>query len=84
MPAPAAARPAAGAARSGRAGEPIPATCTAGATDLNRSMVETGWALADRAAAGAYVALEEDAEAARRGLWSGEFELPGTREPGSK
>jgi len=69
------------AAGAGGGGAAVPATCTAGGTDLNRSMVETGWALADRTVAEGYVALEEDAEAAGRGLWSGEFDLPGTREP---
>jgi endonuclease YncB( thermonuclease family) len=71
--------PVAAAARAGGAGESTPATCTAGGTDLNQGMVETGWALADRAASEAYPALEADAAAARRGLWSGEFDLPGTR-----
>jgi endonuclease YncB( thermonuclease family) len=64
-----------------QAGDPIPATCAAGGTELNRSMVEAGWALADRTVSEGYVALEADAEAARRGLWSGEFDLPGTRGP---
>jgi endonuclease YncB( thermonuclease family) len=71
-------------ARAGRSGAPIPATCTAGGTDLNQSMVETGWALADRTASEDYVALEEDAKAAGRGLWSGEFDRPGTREPSAE
>jgi endonuclease YncB( thermonuclease family) len=47
-------------------------------------MVETGWALADRTVSEDYVAPEEDAEAAGRGLWSGEFDLPGTREPNTE
>jgi endonuclease YncB( thermonuclease family) len=64
-----------------QAGDPIPATCTAGGTELNRNMVEAGWALADRTVSEGYVAVEADAEAAGRGLWSGEFDLPGTREP---
>lgn len=69
------------AAQAGATGDAIPATCAAGGTDLNRSMVESGWALADRTVSEDYVALEADAEAAGRGLWSGEFELPGTRAP---
>jgi len=72
------------AAKAGGDGDAIPATCTAGAANLNRTMVETGWALADRTVSEGYVALEEDAEAAGRGLWSGEFDLPGTREPSTE
>ena len=72
------------AAGAGEAGEPTPAICTAGDTELNQSMVGTGWALADRAASEAYEALEADAAAARRGLWSGEFDLPATRGPSTE
>jgi endonuclease YncB( thermonuclease family) len=71
-------------AAAGGGGDAVPATCTAGGTDLNQSMVETGWALADRTVSEDYVALEEDAEAAGRGLWSGEFDLPGAREPNAE
>jgi endonuclease YncB( thermonuclease family) len=76
--------PVAAGARAGGGGDAIPATCTAGGTNLNQTMVETGWALADRTVSEDYVALEEDAEAAGRGLWSGEFDLPGTREPSTE
>jgi endonuclease YncB( thermonuclease family) len=69
------------AAQAADAGAAIPAICTAGGTDLNRTMVESGWALADRRVSEDYVAGEAEAEAAGRGLWSGEFALPGTREP---
>jgi endonuclease YncB( thermonuclease family) len=72
------------AAEAGGGGDAVPATCTAGGTDLNQSMVETGWALADRTVSEDYVAPEEDAEAAGRGLWSGEFDLPRTREPNAE
>lgn len=54
----------------------IPATCTAGGVSLNESMVETGWALADRAVTNRYVATEAVAKKARRGLWKGKFEPP--------
>jgi endonuclease YncB( thermonuclease family) len=73
--------PVAAGVRAGGGGDAILATCTAGGTNLSQTMVETGWALADRSVSQDYVALEEDAEAAGRGLWSGEFDLPGPREP---
>jgi endonuclease YncB( thermonuclease family) len=62
---------------------PALATCTAGGVSLAEAMVASGWALADRAAVeAAYAALEQAAEQAGRGLWSGEFTLPGiAREP---
>lgn len=43
--------------------------------DVNAWMVEQGWALADRTAA-AYVAQEQAAQRAGRGLWSGKFDPP--------
>lgn len=46
--------------------------CTAGNTELNREMVRSGYALAY----GGFEAEEREARAARRGLWSGEFERP--------
>lgn len=48
------------------------ATCTAGGRDLNAAMVEQGFAVAY----GRYEREEKAAAAARRGLWSGEFERP--------
>lgn len=70
----------AGTADTGSAGGGITlATCRAGDTDLNAGMVVAGWALADPAAAASYGALEDEARSARRGLWTGEFELPGGR-----
>ncbi|MGI9493319.1 MAG: thermonuclease family protein [Geminicoccaceae bacterium] len=47
----------------------VPATCTAGGFSLNRNMVHTGWAIADRAATDAYVSTETEAKTAKRGLW---------------
>jgi len=66
---------------AGAAAAAVPATCSAGAADLNQGMVASGWALADGAAGDAYAALEDAARAAGRGLWSGEFELPGRPAP---
>lgn len=48
------------------------ATCEAGGRSLNAAMVEDGYALAY----GRYQDEEARARAARRGLWSGEFERP--------
>lgn len=47
--------------------------CTAGGTDLNRRMVEEGWAVAyDRQ----YRDEEASARRRRTGLWAGEFDRP--------
>jgi endonuclease YncB( thermonuclease family) len=50
--------------------------CNVGATDINAVMVESGYALAYRRYSTDYVAAEERAKAAKRGLWSGTFETP--------
>lgn len=50
--------------------------CSAGGTDLNRAMVASGYAVAFRRYSLDYVSAEASAKAARRGLWSGEFEMP--------
>lgn len=52
------------------------ATCSAGGVSLNEAMVRSGWAVADPQSADRYVALQADAEQARRGLWRGTFEPP--------
>ncbi len=52
------------------------ATCTAGGFSINRNMVYTGWALADRATSELYVPVEREAEQAQRGLWRWQFEPP--------
>ena len=52
------------------------ARCTAGAVDVNRAMVASGYATAYRRYSTAYVSAEESAKVNRRGLWSGEFEMP--------
>lgn len=43
------------------------ARCTAGNLELNRAVVESGWA---RAESGEYAAAENDARASHRGLWA--------------
>lgn len=48
------------------------ALCRVGDTDLNRTMVEQGWAVAY----GDYERTEADARRARRGLWAGAFDQP--------
>ncbi len=50
--------------------------CSVGGTDLNRAMVASGYAVAYRRYSLDYVSAEASAKAARRGLWSGEFEMP--------
>jgi endonuclease YncB( thermonuclease family) len=52
------------------------AVCFKGAEDLNRWMVEQGWAVAYRHYSMDYVDAEDAAKAARRGLWSSSFEMP--------
>ena len=52
------------------------AVCFKGAEDLNRWMVEQGWAVAYRRYSVDYVAAEDAARAARRGLWASTFDMP--------
>lgn len=52
------------------------ARCTVGTTDVNRTMVATGYAIAYRHYSAAYVSAEESAKANKRGIWSGTFEMP--------
>ncbi len=52
------------------------AMCTFAGEDLNAWMVRQGWALAFVRYSKAYVADEESARAARRGIWSGAFIAP--------
>lgn len=44
--------------------------------DLNRWMVQKGWALAYVRYSGSYVHVEKEARVHRRGLWSGAFIAP--------
>lgn len=50
--------------------------CKAGRIELNSEMVRSGWAVAYRRYSDAYVGEEEEAKAARRGIWSGTFKMP--------
>ena len=52
------------------------ATCFLGKTDLNRAIVQAGWAVAYRRYSDRYVAEEKAARTARRGLWQGECDQP--------
>lgn len=50
--------------------------CTVGSTDLNRTMVARGLAVAFRRYSSDYVPAEDHAKAGRLGLWSSTFEMP--------
>lgn len=52
------------------------AICTAGQTELNQAMVESGWATAFRRYSDAYIAQELNAKNAGLGIWSSDFEAP--------
>jgi endonuclease YncB( thermonuclease family) len=52
------------------------AVCRAGGVDVNRSLVESGWAVAYRRYSTDYVAAEDAARVAKRGLWAGQFVPP--------
>jgi endonuclease YncB( thermonuclease family) len=52
------------------------AVCWAGGFELNKTLVEQGWATAYRAYSDAYVAHETRAKLARKGIWSATFDLP--------
>lgn len=50
--------------------------CMEGATDVNSTMVTSGYAIAYRRYSSDYVAAEDIARLGKRGLWSGKFQLP--------
>ncbi len=50
--------------------------CWLGAQDLNRWMVEQGWAVPYLRYSKAYQSQGQAAQAARRGLWASEFDMP--------
>ena len=50
--------------------------CTVGATDVNRAMVASGYAVTFRRYSSDYVSAEDSARANRRGIWSGTFQMP--------
>jgi endonuclease YncB( thermonuclease family) len=51
-------------------------TCKIGEEDIARDMVQQGWAVAYVRHGSGYVGDEAQARKARRGIWSGRFEIP--------
>jgi endonuclease YncB( thermonuclease family) len=54
----------------------VVAVCRSGAADLGAEMVRAGFATAYRRYSNDYVGEENEARAARRGIWAGEFTSP--------
>lgn len=54
----------------------VVAVCWMNDVDVNRWLVDQGWALAYRRFSTAYVGAEDAARHARRGIWIGSFETP--------
>jgi endonuclease YncB( thermonuclease family) len=52
------------------------AVCEAGGLELNRTMVEYGWAVAFRRYSDAYIGAEFTAKTNRAGIWASAFALP--------
>lgn len=52
------------------------AQCRAADEDLNAWLVASGWAVAFRRYSRDYVEQEQEARAARRGIWAGDFVMP--------
>ena len=52
------------------------AVCSSRGVDLNGWLVTQGWAVAYRRYSRDYVRAEDQARAARRGVWSGQFDMP--------
>lgn len=52
------------------------AVCSVSGIEINRAMVEAGWATAFRKYSQDYVVEETRAPAAHRGIWTSEFQLP--------
>ena len=50
--------------------------CSAGSVNLNDAMVRAGWAIAYTRHGLDHAAAQEEARAARRGLWQGRFQTP--------
>ena len=50
--------------------------CMVGATDINRAMVASGYAVAYRRYSSDYVSAEDSAKVSKRGLWAGTFQMP--------
>lgn len=53
------------------------AQCRVADDDINAWLVASGWAVAFTRYSRDYVQQQEEARAARRGIWSGEFVMPG-------
>ena len=60
------------------------AVCRKGAEDLNAWLVSQGHAIAYRRYSQDYVAAEDEAKAARRGIWAGSFTAPGDWRKGER
>lgn len=54
----------------------VVAVCSVGGEDLGAWLVRQGWAVAYRQYASDYIGDETAARTARRGIWSGQFDLP--------
>jgi endonuclease YncB( thermonuclease family) len=54
----------------------VVAICTADGFELNKTMVEAGWATAFRRYSDDYIGVEAQAKAAGLGIWSSNFDLP--------
>ncbi|RLL62810.1 thermonuclease family protein [Paenirhodobacter hankyongi] len=54
----------------------VVAICRSRGTNLNAWMVENGWAVAYRHYSLDYVAAENRARSAKRGIWASQFEMP--------
>lgn len=54
----------------------ILAICSIGYDEINRALVEQGWAVAYRQTSDAYVSAELQAKAQRLGIWGSEFVMP--------
>lgn len=50
--------------------------CYAGGRDINRLMLENGWAVVYRSDNPDYLAAEENARRNKRGIWQGKFMKP--------
>lgn len=50
--------------------------CMVGATDVNRAMVASGYAVAFRRYSSDYVSAEDSAKVTKRGIWAGTFQMP--------
>jgi endonuclease YncB( thermonuclease family) len=54
----------------------IVAVCFRGDIDLNGWLVAAGWAVAFRKCSPDYVSDEDEAQLSKRGIWSGNFDMP--------